>query len=130
MTGPSERQLSRLLRERIDQSFCPDAKSQKEKDAPTNTCLASEVNQDTPSIRKIHPQKAGRFTIQRERSGMANGPSQNPHHPAENPPRNRPKSEAGFRTKIRDAKTRISSPRKNRKPRISADEIRRLPRQI
>jgi hypothetical protein len=37
---PSQRDyVSRLLSGRTDQSYCPDTKSQKEKDAATNTCL-------------------------------------------------------------------------------------------
>jgi hypothetical protein len=37
-SGPSQRDyLSTLLSGRTDQSYCPDTKSQKEKDAPLNT---------------------------------------------------------------------------------------------
>jgi len=53
ISRPSQRAyLSRLSRGRTDQSFCPDAKSQEEKDAPTNTCLGPKVNQHT----LFHPQ--------------------------------------------------------------------------
>ena len=41
ITRPCRNHLSRLLCRRTDQSFCPDAKSQKEKDNSTNTCLGT-----------------------------------------------------------------------------------------
>src|SRR5437867_7103715 len=48
ISRPSQRDyLSRLLRRRTDQSFCPDAKSQKEKHAATSTCLGTAKNQHT-----------------------------------------------------------------------------------
>jgi DNA-binding NtrC family response regulator len=44
ISGPSQRDyLSRLLRGRTDQSFCPDNKSQKEKDTATNICLSTSA---------------------------------------------------------------------------------------